>query len=150
MGLEFLAGCLSENINRGELASLLIYISIGCCGYSGKVLIIFLATATHPAVTNAGKKGPQSGGDSQALSSRFSPPAVIPGTRKLNLLHRAYRYAFEAVNINLTACAHGIPRRACLDGSFLDGARFQRGILTLETDRRVLNARFAPSDFCFV
>ena len=31
-----------------------------------------------------------------------------------------------------------------LDGSFLDGARFQRGILTLETDRRVLTRVSLP------
>ncbi|PBC34698.1 hypothetical protein APICC_05877 [Apis cerana cerana] len=45
-----------SNINPRQargVRSLLIYISIGCCGYSGKVLIIFLATTTHPAVTIA-------------------------------------------------------------------------------------------------
>lgn len=67
-----------SNINprRASGGSLLIYISIGCCGYSGKVLIIFLATATHPAVTIAGKKSPQS---SQEIANVSPLRPISPG-----------------------------------------------------------------------
>lgn len=83
---------------------------VHCCGCCSKVLIIFPAEDTQRPVTNANKNASRSGAKLDLfLSPALSLPLILE-TRKLNLLHRAYRRGLEAVNISLTAYARGIPR----------------------------------------